>query len=725
MSASRPTLNLTLEQLASDPRLVWRHHEPAVEPRRASPPHQYEEICRHLAPEGLWTHQALALDKVAGGHNVVVATSTSSGKSMCYQVPIRAALNADPKATALVIQPTKALAHDQLASMRSLAGSGLCVGYDADTDQDARLVARRSANVLFTNPEMVHGSLLAGHMRWARFWSNLAFVVVDELHTYRGVFGSHVAQVLRRLRRVAALHGSKPQFIFTSATVDNAGDFAQQLLGESVRVVDDDGSPHGQRTTLAWDPAVTNSNSMEESARLATHFAGSGHRTIVFARSRHGAEELTNLIRTISPSLAVETYRAGYTADERRQVETALVEGSLSVVVSTPALELGIDIGDLDVAIAAGFPGSLTSLRQQSGRVGRRGQHSASIFVAANNPLDRWFVNHPDQTISRPCEAAITNPEAMPVVRRHVACAAHEIPLDPMTDSVYWPTALDAAVCDLASVGLVSATGGRASFVGRSSPAREIGLRGGEGGSIRIEDRNGVLVGTTDIGRARFEVYPGARYRHRGSVWRVVQLDLAQRLAVVEPDDRGQLATSPITSLDLVVMDQHVPRSGPVPGGFGTIEVTTTTTGYRTRSPGKSERHDLAIEPSAYTTDGFWLEFAKSKRLSLSAIHAAEHALIAASGLFAICDPGDVAGRTENRGGSTLLFILDGHAGGNGVSALLFSRLDAVAAQAIELVSGCGCTNGCPSCVVSSRCERGNRYLAKVGAISVLERIAG
>ncbi|MCB0992917.1 MAG: DEAD/DEAH box helicase [Acidimicrobiales bacterium] len=727
MTTPDDSLGLAIERLSTDPRLVWRATEPARRATYGRPAHPGDDTPQGLAglaPNGLWQHQAEAIDLIAAGRDVVVATATSSGKSLCYQLPIIARLNTDPAATALVIQPTKALAHDQLRTMAQMVAPAVCVGYDADTDVELRSEARRRANIVFTNPEMLHTSLLAGHMRWARFWANLTYVVVDELHTYRGGFGSHMAQILRRLHRVTQLHASKPRFVFTSATINDPGRLASELLGSPVEVVDVDGAPRGPRTHAVWDTRQSTNGVTEEAARLLSHFAAEGHRTIVFARSRAGVEAIAAAAKRRNPRVEIEAYRAGYTPDERREIEHRLKDGRLQGVVTTSALEMGTDIGDLDVTIAAGFPGSLTSLRQQAGRVGRRGQHSASILVAGNNQLDRWFATHPDELLSRPAEAAVLNVEALHVVRRHLACAAHEVPLDPMTDLAYWPNTLDEGVCDLARVGLIEVAGGRARLSAGANPARGIGLRSSDGGVVRIEDRNGALVGTTDKSRARSEVHPGARYVHRGCAWQVVSLDLARAVAVVEPDQRGDISTSPVKSIELEVLEAVQHRSGKPVAAFGRVGLTESVDGYVLRRSGRSERFDLAVDPRTWTTEGLWIDFGGRARPSLAAIHAAEHALVAAAGLFAICDTGDLIGHTRRQSSRVRMCIHDGRTGGNGISALLFRNLDAVAAQASALVRSCDCTSGCPSCVVSAHCDRGNTRLDKVRAIEVLDLIA-
>ncbi|MCP3936260.1 MAG: DEAD/DEAH box helicase [Actinomycetia bacterium] len=728
-----PLLATTLLWLEKDPRFVWSRSKAAHTARLATgtPAGCDPSLLQRVAPRGLWLHQHDAIDLIGTGSNVVISTPTSSGKSLCYQVPIAAAIARAPTATALVIHPTKALGHDQLLAFAKLVPDAVCADYDGDTPWEARAAARKSANVLFTNPEMLHATICANHLRWSRVWSNLRYVVIDEAHTYRGSFGIHMGHILRRLGRIAAFHSARPQFIFTSATIDGPGELASRLLGQVVEVVGDDGSPRGETTQVLWNPRATGkaSSLVPDSAHLLASMIERDHRCIVFCRSRGGAEAIAALARELSPSNAgkIESYRAGYTADERRSIERRLGDGSLTGVVSTSALEMGIDIGDLDVAISAGFPGSLTSLRQQAGRVGRRGQPAASILVAGNDQLDQWFARHPTDLIDRKGERVMVNIDNHHIARKHLACAAHEIPLDPATDDQYWPAVLDEVVCDLASVGLIEVTGGRARFAGRSNPAREVGLRTSDAGTVRIEDRQGSLIGTVDVSRAPATAHPGARYLHRGVPWKVVALDIPQRLATAERDDRGSVRTvaRSVTTIDHV--GERAVSDGSPTLHLGSVEVTEQVVGYSLiDARHRSRQHfDVAVDPISYTTDAVWIDFGTTDSPKLGALHAAEHALVASLPLLAICDTWDVGGHSHRAKGSrhATIHIHDTIQGGAGLAALAYYQMNSLASLARDLVAGCDCAEGCPSCVVSGRCARGNEHLDKAGANEVLGRI--
>lgn len=738
--ARTPTQQDALASLAHDPRLVWARNVAAV-PGLLSPIDPCDvptNLVERITPGGLWTHQREAIDAITSQAHTVISTGTGSGKSACYQLPIAARLAADPLSTALVIEPTKALAHDQLRSFSGVFAEHLAMTHDGDSDVPRRQLARREARVLFTNPEMVHSSLLAHHTRWSRLLGHLDFVVIDEMHAIRGVFGSHVAHVIRRLRRVCAFHGAKPTFVLTSATISQAGDLAEALIGSEVVVIDNDTSPQGPRRVAVWDPTAqgrTQPSASYDTAELASHFVDLGHRVIGFCRARSTVENVASLTRQrVADPDRIIAYRGGYLASERRDLETRIATGGADAIFATSALELGVDIGELDTALINGFPGTVSSFRQQIGRVGRRGQPSTSILVCGNDQLDRWMRYNPDALLDRPAERVVINPSNQSILRPQLACAAHELPLDPMTDDRWWPNDLDAAVCDLARVDLVRPRNGRAVFADTRHPGTQISLRSMSSTTVKIETMAGTLIGTVEAAQAPSTVFAGARYLHQGVAYQVTLLDMTGRRAIVTDDLRGPCRSSALTDTNITILDTIASRPiGRVTAHFGTVRVTQQVKGYSvTRPDGKViERGDLDIDPNEVVTQSMWLTFDTGELQGVlgsparlgGSLHAAEHALIGMLPLVAICDRWDVGGLSTPRHDNTAtatIFIHDGLPGGAGISRLAYTHMDSLAATTAELIDQCLCTDGCPSCVVSPKCGNGNTPLDRDGSIATL-----
>ncbi len=485
----------TLDDLAADPELIGRcvHREVLAErPARYAQPALplHPEVARRMAARGIdqmYVHQAAAIDALRDRRSVVVATGTASGKSLCYQVPIVSSVVEDRRDTALMLFPTKALAHDQLRGLRSWLVPGLrAVTYDGDTASDDRAWARKNANVVLTNPEMLHMGILPSHKRWATFLMRLQYVVVDELHMLRGIFGSHVAHVLRRLRRLCEHYGSSPTFFFASATIGNPGELASALCGLDVDTIDDDASPRAERVLACWQRPLLDAHSGArgsaniETAELLTRFVRANHQTLAFTRSRRGAEVVAQYARRrlagVAPELAdrVAAYRSGYLPEERRALELELSSGRLLGIAATNALELGIDIGGLDAVILNGFPGTLASMWQQAGRAGRTGRRSAAVLVAGDDQLDQWYAAHPTELTRRAPERAVVNPQNPFIMRAQVACAAHELPLTP-DDERWFGAGLDDAVRDLVRSDTLASRAGRMYFSGTRGPAATSG----------------------------------------------------------------------------------------------------------------------------------------------------------------------------------------------------------------------------------------------------------
>ncbi|WP_188942425.1 DEAD/DEAH box helicase [Nakamurella endophytica] len=704
-----------------------------------------------------WTHQVETADLAHAGVHVVVSTGTASGKSLSYQLPVLSELLTDDRATALYLAPTKALGVDQLGSVESLGLPGIrAARYDGDTPQGERDWAREHARLLVTNPDMLHRRLLPGHDRWLRLLRNLRFVVVDECHAYRGVFGSHVALVLRRLRRVAARYGSAPVFVLASATVADPAGAAGRLVGAPVRAVTEDGSPSAGADFVLWEPPVVPDLAGEvgapvrrsapaEAAHLLADLVADGARTLAFVRSRHGVEQtaLTAARRLTQsrPDLAgsVAAYRGGYLPEERRQLERSLVRGELLGLATTNALELGVDIAGLDAAVLAGYPGTLASVWQQAGRAGRGRSRALVVFVAREDPLDTYLVHHPGALFGRPVEATVIDPTNPVVLAGQLSCAAAEHHLDEADVDLFGGSEVVLPVLeDLVRSKVLRQRPTGWYRVDPRPPAERVDLRGSGGGQVSVVDADTArLLGTVDHGRAPSAVHPGAVHLHRGEPYTVLDLDLEDGVALVRADrpDWTTLARS-VSTVSLTGVHRANSLGGGVTVGLGPVRVTEQVVGYLRRRPTGEvidvlgldmPEHELssravwyAIEPQSLTRAGL------SEARIPGALHAAEHAAIGLLPLFAGCDRWDIGGlstRVHPDTGQPTVIVYDGVQGGAGFAArgfdVLYQWLSAVRAA----VAGCGCAAGCPSCVQSPKCGNGNHPLDKSGAVTVLQLV--
>ncbi|HUA11567.1 MAG TPA: DEAD/DEAH box helicase [Solirubrobacteraceae bacterium] len=698
--------------------------------------------------ERLYSHQLAALEAAVDAPTITT-TGTASGKSLCFNLPTLETLARRPSARAIYLYPTKALAQDQARSLAALRMPTLVPAiYDGDTPREARAQVRRTANVVLTNPDMLHVGILPNHAAWESLFTNLTAVVIDEAHAYRGVFGSHVANVLRRLRRIAAAYGSEPRFMLTSATVANPLDLAQRLTGlDGFAAIDDDGSPGLARRIALVNPPLTDertgarASTLAQAAALVSELVRGGTRTICFMKSRKGVEVLVRIVREhVGAELGgrVAPYRAGYTSQQRRELEARLSAGDLLAVVATDALELGIDIGRLDAAIVVTFPGTIASLRQMWGRAGRRGTGLA-VYVAGEDALDQFLCRHPAELLERPVEAAILDHESGEIYAEHVLCAAHEGPLAGADAEFLGPRWRGAAE-RLESAGRLrsrhTATGTQ--YVPASPgdyPAASLSLRSAGGESIAIVDvASGELLGTAEAARAPSAVHDGAVYMHLGRPYLVRELDLGRDRALVEPFD-GDWYTQPRQEADTEILALLERREiGDVRLSFGEVAVTETVFAYQRRRLSDHtpiDMHSLQLPPSSFTTQAVWFELDGSdlaelvgQEAVLGALHATEHAQIAALPLLAMCDRWDIGGLSTAAHGQTAgptVFIYDGHAGGVGIARTAFDRFAELCADAAELVAGCTCERGCPSCVQSPKCGTLNEPLSKAGALLVLE----
>jgi DEAD/DEAH box helicase domain-containing protein len=603
---------------------------------------------------------------------------------------------------------------------------------------------------------MLHSGLLPHHGRWATFLMRLRYVVLDELHTFRGIFGTHVAQLLRRLRRLCALYGANPTFICCSATIGSPGELASALWGLPVEAVTDDGSPRGERLVALWNPPLlddpsrwggrTRASAHGETAALLAELVGAGHRSIGFCRSRRGTEVVAADVRRRVPdglAESVRPYRGGYLPAERREIEGELFGGRLRAVVATTALELGVDIGGLDACVLDGFPGTIASMWQQMGRAGRERQQSLAVLVAGEDQLDQWLMAHPAEVFSRPPEPAVINPSNPYVLQPHLACAAFELPLS-AADERYWPGLLDDGVLALVRADHLKVRPPRghrrdpsAVWAGRGYPAHGIGLRSGSSCEYRIARDDGTLVGTVDEGRAFELVHPGAVYLHQGASYRVTELDLADRAAIVEPCT-GDEFTMAKTDTEVHVTAVDAQRAvGLATLHVGSVEITSQVVGYQRKDASTGEvlgSVPLDLPASCLATRAFWYVLDPSVLVDagLSAerwpgtLHAVEHAAIGILPLFAICDRWDVGGvstvRQADTGAPTIV-IYDGYPGGAGVAELGYGAADRHLRATLEVITGCRCIAGCPSCVQSPKCGNLNEPLDKAGAAALLRLV--
>jgi DEAD/DEAH box helicase domain-containing protein len=738
------------DRVVANTALPARPARPAAAPPTFSPP--ITDRLRARGVDTLWSHQAAAVDALRAGRSVVVATGTASGKSLCYQLPVVDGAARGSRDTTLLVFPTKALAQDQLRSFREwLVPDVVAATYDGDTPTDERAWIRTHANVVLTNPEMLHMGILPTHDRWATFLLRLRYVVVDELHTLRGVFGSHVAHVLRRLRRLCEHYGSAPTFCFTSATIGNPAQLASRLCGLPVEAIDGDGSPQAERRFAVWQrPLVdvhsgTRASANVETALVLSRFVADGHQTLAFTRSRKGAELVAGHARGAlaearsEPGSAgaptVAAYRAGYLVRERRDLEARLASGDLGGVVATSALELGIDVGSLDAVVLNGFPGTLASMRQQVGRAGRTHRRAAAVLIAGDDQLDQWYARHPSELLDRPAEAVVVNPDNPFVARAQIACAAHELPLT-HADDRFFGDVLDDAVRDLVLADELKPRRGAMFWAGREPPAVRVGLRTGSSVECQLVDADGCLVGTVDSSRASHVAHPGAIYLHQGRQYRVRDLDVEHHVAVLDPADDADEHTQPREETDISILasEQSV-TAGAGTARLGAVSVIHDLVAYQRRRTSTNEVFEvvpLDFAPRELTTRACWYTLPLGTLLTaglepsrvIGAVHAAEHALIGLLPLFAICDRWDVGGVSmalHPQTGDPTIFVYDGYPGGAGIAELAFAELARHVGAAHELVEGCSCEGGCPSCVQSPKCGNWNEYLDKDAAIVVLQ----
>jgi DEAD/DEAH box helicase domain-containing protein len=747
-------------------RLLHAYAIPARAPRPAAwpawVPDEVVDAYARIGAERPWEHQVRAAQAAQSGRHVALATGTASGKSLAFGMLALSRIHAGTSApdgrgsTVLYLSPTKALANDQL---RALTGLGLpwlrAATYDGDTPQEERAWVRRHANYVLTNPDLLHHSMLPGHSAWSSFLKRLDVIVLDEAHAYRGVFGSHVAAVVRRLRRVCAHYGSSPVVFTASATMANPGQAAERLVGAVAVAVTDDGSPRPAMTLAFWEPPMTDvrreggelkrRSALAETADLLADCVVEGRQALAFIRSRRGAEAAAvmtrDLLVDVDPGLAdaVAAYRGGFLPEERRELERGLRAGSIRALATTNALEMGIDVSGLDVVITAGWPGTRASLWQQFGRAGRAGSPALGIFVANDDPLDSYLVHHPDAIVDRDVEASVFDPGNRYVLAPHLCAAAAEVPLT-ADDLAGWfgPTARG-VVDDLVGQGLLRKRPGGWFWTRRERASDLTDLRGSGGTPVRVvEDGTGRLLGTVDRAGAPAAVHRGAVYVHQGVTHVVAALDLEDAVATVVQAavDYSTLARA-ISDIRIVTEDEWR-ESGPLRLSLGTVDVSSQVVSFQRRRPnGESlgeEMLDLPVQE--LRTRAVWWTLPESSLVDAGipaadipgAAHAAEHAAIGLLPLFATCDRWDLGGVStacHPDTGRPTVFVYDGYPGGAGFAEHGYRTTADWLSATRDAIDGCACASGCPSCVQSPKCGNGNNPLDKRLAVTLLDLVLG
>jgi DEAD/DEAH box helicase domain-containing protein len=737
-----------LKALKSSSRLgqqVVHHEELDEQPaafgqNRIDWPRTLEEALKQMGIEALYQHQVSATDAVRRGENVIVSTPTASGKSLIYNLPVFEQIMRAPESTALYLFPLKALAQDQLRAIQELSAMlpeelvPEAAIYDGDTSAYKRKKIRdRPPNILITNPDMLHLSMLGYHSTWSGFFSRLTHVILDEVHTYRGIFGSHMAWVLRRLKRICAHYGSSPQFILSSATVANPDELARDLLGNEATVISESGAPRAKRNFVFINPldsaATAASQLLEASLKR-------GLRTIVYTQSR----KLTELVsiwtqqRLGKLSSKLTSYRAGYLPEERREIESRLSDGSLLGVIATSALELGIDIGDLDICILVGYPGTVMTTWQRGGRVGRKQNESLIILVALEDSLDQHFMRNPRDFFSREVESTVLNPSNKTIVKRHLICAAAEQPIK--TDEVLvQDDAVREVVDELAEEASLLLTADEKYWVGaRKYPHREVDLRGTGQTFVIRNSTDGSALGEIDYMRCFKECHPGAVYLHRGKTWIITDLDLETHEVTAVRKNVNYFTRTMGNKTTEILETYHTADLHNYRASFGYLRVTDTVTGFQRRLVAGQKlisTEQLDLPPLVFETEGLWIEIPEKVQKQIEreqyhfmgGIHALEHGAISIFPLLVLCDRNDVGGIAHpfhEQLSKAAVFIYDGYPGGVGLARKAFEKVDELLHLTQKAIGGCPCEIGCPSCVHSPKCGSGNRPIDKQSALEIL-----
>lgn len=754
-----------IESLTSDRSfcLQLRAHKyiPPVKPRyrKLDLSQALSDIFRKRGIEIFYSHQVEAIDLIRQGHNVLVMTPTASGKSLIYQIPILESISANPEMRALYISPLKGLEQDQVKNLNALLpelkgirpppserGQGQSMKrmkttlsfaeiYDGDTTPYRRKKIReKMPSVIFTNPDMIHLAMNPYHRKWEAFFRNIQYIIIDEIHTYRGVFGSHVAHVLRRLRRICHYWEATPQFIAASATIANPGQLGEELTGLPFRVISSSGAQQGGKHFLFVNPVES---PYTESMKLFLQCISAGLRTIVFTKSRKITELIYAWTINRAPELGdkISPYRAGFLPQERREIEQKLFSGDLLGVVSTSALELGVDIGGLDCCILCGYPGSVASTWQRAGRVGRQGQEALIILVAMKDALDQYFMRHPEAFFEKSHEAAVIDPGNERIVKKHIPCATSEVYLKE-DDIVYDIKKLVPVVSDLVHEGILNpGRRGDIWFPREMAPHRMVGIRG-IGEPFRIFNEFGKPIGELSGSRVFREAFPGAIYIHRGKQYQITGMDMEKKRAICREVDVNYHTQALSTEETEVFQEREKKECGNYTVCWGVLRMTQRVTGFDKKSifdGRRITRHSLDMPEYMFETEGLWIPVDENTQSLIrrngfdlaGTFHAVEHAAIACIPLFALCDRGDIGGLSYTLYPpfkKPAIFLYDGHEGGIGLTKRALAVLDEWFRTTLEIIEECPCEDGCPSCVQDPQCGSGNQPLDKEGAKKLLRR---
>ncbi|MDO8682309.1 MAG: DEAD/DEAH box helicase [Armatimonadota bacterium] len=710
-----------------------------------------QALCKQRI-DHLYSHQAKAISAARKGEHVIVVTSTASGKTLCYNAPVIESILVSQNNRALYIFPTKALAQDQLGKLRELGLPMQAATFDGDTPNHERRIIKKSSQIILTNPDMLHVGILPYHATWSSFFKNLKYIVIDEIHSYRGVFGSHVANIMRRLRRICAHYGAEPQFIASSATIANPGGLMTTLTGLEPTVIDEDGSPSGEKIFVFWNPpylgyAGERRSANSEATFLLTELAKARIRHIVFTKARKTAEIILRYARAqlaeegfADVANRIMSYRAGYRPEDRREIEKRLFSGDLIGVTSTTALELGVDVGGLDACVLTGYPGTVASTWQQAGRAGRGVSQSLAILIALDNPLDQFLMKSPDYFFGRSHETAVVDPSNPYLLASHALCAAYELPLTEHDFEIFGPR-LGEVLAVLTEAGELTYRG-RWFWSGSRYPAADVNIRSASSENYQIIDtaKPDVSLGIVDGARVFETVHSGAVYLHAGESYVVERLDLTSKIAYVMQADVSYF-TEPATTTSLDVKETvENSQMGNTERFFGDVLVTNQVIGYRKKqlfTDELIETRDLDLPPSHLETEALWFPIPQKMADILigreydlpGSIHAIEHAAIGILPLFAMCDRQDIGGVSNPAhaavSGQPVIFIYDGYPGGVGIAQSGYDRLEELLEATLKAIDDCPCDDGCPSCVQSPKCGNNNEPLDKDGAVFLLRMLLG
>jgi len=715
-------------------------------------PPELIQVLRNAGLEAPWIHQSQAWEALEEGRHVAVMTPTASGKTIAFNLPVFRNVLQNPAAKALYLYPTKALAQDQLKTLQEWGGRLNSAGlppvsaeiYDGDTSPALRAkIKRNPPNIILTNPDMLHLGILAFHDGWAAFFKNLKLVVIDEAHSYRGVFGTHVAHVIRRLRRICRHYGSDPKFVACSATVGNPGEFLTQLTGLDFEVITESGAPQSGKTFMLWNPEAS---PYTDAVTLLTQCLQAGLKTIVFTKARKITELISRWVTQANPEYAhqIRSYRAGYLPEERREIEALLFQDKLKAVISTSALEVGIDVGGLDACILVGYPGTMISTWQRAGRVGRAQAPSLIFLIAMTDALDQYWMKHPKKFFVHKPESLIVGVENESIAGAHLICAAAELPLSKKADGPFYGKLLDTVLPQLLKDGRVlEGVDGDKWFSGAKQPQRDVSIRNmGEGYQILTED-TGELIGTLDAHRAFRDCHPGAVYLHQGLQYVVKDLRWEEKRILVseEPVD---YYTQVNYEEDTEILEERHRRPLGHPGArcdlrWGRVKVTMRFINYevhRLTDGAIVSTYPLTLPPQVFETESLWMTFphrlqsdaADQKLHFMGGLHAAEHATIGLMPLFVMCDRWDLGGIStpaHPQVPQPVIFIYDGYPGGVGLTRKAYDLMEDLLLSVFEGIRDCECEEGCPACIQSPKCGSGNHPLDKKGALMILSHVLG